>query len=179
MALLGDHVSYLHSTIKDPSFLQALGITLEVSWQDVLGLLITWAKAPVFKASLEQMSNVYSFLGDALESDAEAAQAICKAFEQHPLVWLPSRDAAEHSMPSVHSIRSIRSMLSSAVSEAGTPFRGPTLVPYEITPTPISTRRHNKSRRHTSFMTPGTQVHTIAQGVVASIACIPLGRGRC
>lgn len=154
IALLGDHVSYLKCSIKDPSLIAALGVTTEVTWQDVLRLLTTWAKAKAFRSSLEQMSNLYSFLGAAVESDAEAAEAICAAFRKLPLVWLPSKDASDHSMQSV---RSIRSMLSSAVSQAGTPFKLG-LVPYEITPTPISALGR-KSKRKVGFMTPGTGSH--------------------
>lgn len=148
IALLGDHVPYLKCSIKDPNFIQTLGVTTEVTWQDILRLLSKWAKDKHFRASLEQMSNLYSFLGAAVGSDPAAAEAICTAFEELPLVWLPSKGASEHS------VRSIRSMLSSAVSEAGTPLRRG-VVPYEITPTPTSALGR-KSRQKFSFVAPGT-----------------------
>ncbi len=142
MSLLGDHVPYLACPIKEPSLLAALGVITEIMWQDVLCMLGSWSALSSFKSSVEQMSNIYTFLADAMEREQTAADAICAAFACTPLIWLP-----------------LKASLAKDVSKAApaeTPFQHRSnLVPYEVTP--LSTRTRRKAHKKVNFMTPGTQ----------------------
>jgi len=142
MSLLGDHVPYLACPVKEPSLLAALGVITEITWQDVLRMLGSWSALSSFKSSVEQMSNIYTFLAAAMEREQSAADAICAAFACTALIWLPLK-------------ASLAKDVSKAVP-AETPFQhGINLVPYEVTP--LSTRTRRKAHKKVNFMTPGTQ----------------------
>ena len=141
MSLLGDHVPYLACSIKEPSLLAALGVITEITWQDVLRMLGSWSALSSFKSSVEQMSNIYTFLAAAMERKQGAADAICAAFARTPLIWLPLKASL-----SKHS----------TAAPAETPFQhGSNLVSYEATP--LSTRTCRKGHKKVNFMTPGIQ----------------------
>ncbi len=141
MSLLGDHVPYLACPIKEPSLLAALGVITEITWEDVLRMLSSWSALSSFTSSVEQMSNIYTFLAAAVEREQGAADAICAAFACTPLIWLPLKTSLAED---------------SKAAPAETPFqRGSILVPYEVTP--LSTRTRRKAHKKVNFMTPGTQ----------------------
>ena len=139
LALLGEHVSYLACPVKDPAFLSALGVTTEVTWRDVLRMLSAWAQQASFKTSVEQMNRIYTLLATALECDSAAAETICAAFGQSPLIWLPAKAPLAD--------------LSNTTAAATPSLRG---APYDVTPQPRSTQNRRKHRK-VAFMTPGTQ----------------------
>lgn len=141
LTLLGDHVPYLACAIKEPSFLAALGVITEITWQDVLRMLSSWSALSSFTSSVEQMSNIYTFLAAAMEREQGAADAMCAAFAQSLLIWLPLKASLAKD---------------SKTAPAETPFQhGSNLVPYEVTP--LSTRTRRKAHKKVNFMTPGTQ----------------------
>jgi len=142
MSLLGDHVPYLACPIKEPSLLAALGVITEITWEDVLRMLGSWSALSSFKSSVEQMSNIYTFLAAAMEREQSAADAICAAFACTPLIWLPLKASLAKDV--------------SKTAPAETPFQhGSHLLPYEVTP--LSTRTRRKGHKKVNFMTPGTQ----------------------
>ena len=156
LSLLGDNVPYLACPVKEPSLLTALGVVTEITWQDVLRMLSTWSTLASFKSSVEQMSNVYTFLAAAMEREQGAAAAICAAFAQSALVWLPSKEV----------------LADVSNTAAGTPFqREASLVPYEATPQ--STYNRRKRRKKVNFMTPGTQARGVPIGTPAAPAYTP------
>ena len=141
LALLGDHVPYLACPIKEPSLLTALGVITEVTWRHVLHMLTTWSTLPAFKSSPEHMSKIYTFLATAMEREPGAAEAICSAFAQSALIWLPAKDV----LPDATN-----------ATAADTPFmHGTSPTPYQATPQ--STRNRKKSRKKVGFTTPGMQ----------------------
>ncbi|DBA85049.1 TPA: hypothetical protein ACH3X2_005780 [Trebouxia sp. C0005] len=141
MTLLGHHVPYLACPIKEPSLLAALRVITEITWQHVLRMLSSWSALSSFTSSVEQMSNIYTFLAAAMEREQGAADAICAAFACTPLIWLPLKASLAED---------------SKAAPAETPFqRGSNLVPYEVTPLSTCTRR--KAHKKVNFMTPGTQ----------------------
>ena len=142
LSLLGEHVPYLACPVKDPSFLKALKVITEVTWRDVLRMLSTWSQQASFNTSLEQMSCIYTFLATAMEREPGAAESVCSAFAQSPLIWLPAK----------------ASLADVDAAAAATPLmRGAEREPGEITPQPPSTKGRRKSGRKVAFMTPGTQ----------------------
>lgn len=157
LALLGDHVPYVACPIRDPSLLSALGIITDVTWQDVLRMLSTWSACDSFQSNVEQMSNIYTFLAAALEREQGAADAICAAFAQSPLIWLPPK-ASLIEDPNT--------------AAAQTPFQHRVgLVPYEVTPQATHSRR--KARKKVNFMTPGTQAKGAHSDTPAAPAYTP------
>ena len=140
LALLGEHVSYLACPVKDPNFLTALGVTTKVTWRNVLRMLSCWAQQSFFKTSVEQMTRIYTVLGAALECEQDAADAICNAFAQSPLIWLPAKTPLAD--------------LSNTTAAATPSLRG---LPYDMTPQPQSTQNRRRHRRKVAFTTPGTQ----------------------
>ena len=157
LALLGDHVPYVACPIRDPSLLSALGIITDITWQDVLRLLSTWSALDSFQSNVEQMSDIYAFLAAALEREQGAADAICAAFAQSPLIWLPPK-ASLIEDPNT--------------AAAQTPFQHRVgLVPYEVTPQATHSRR--KARKKVNFMTPGTQAKGAHSDTPAAPAYTP------
>ena len=155
LALLGEHVAYLACPVKDPNFLTALGITTEVTWSDVLRMLSSWAQQASFKTSIEQMTRIYTVLAAALESEQGAADAICDAFAQSPLIWLPAKTPLAN--------------LSNITATATPSLRG---LPYEITPQPQSQNR-KRQRRKVAFTTPGIQTQRSHSDTPAAPAYTP------
>ena len=140
LALLGENVSYLACPVKDPNFLIALGVTTEVTWRDVLRMLSSWAQQSLFKTSVEQMTRTYTVLGNALECEQGAADAICDAFAQSPLIWLPAKTPLAD--------------LSNTTAAATTSLRW---LPNDMTPHSQSTPNRRRHRRKVAFTTPGIQ----------------------
>ena len=160
MSLLGDHVPYLACPIKEPSLLAALGVITEITWQDVLRMLSSWSALSSFKSSVEQMSNIYTFLAAAMEREQSAADAICAAFACTPLIWLPFKASLAKDSKAV---------------PAETPLQhGSNLVPYEVTPR--STRTRRKGHKKVNFMTPGTQAKGVHSNTPAAPAYTPYTR---
>ena len=157
MSLLGDHVPYLACPIKEPSLLAALGVITEITWQDVLRMLGSWSALSSFTSSVEQMSNIYTFLAAAMEREQGAADAICAAFACTPLIWLPFKASLAKDSKAV---------------PAETPLQhGSNLVPYEVTPR--STRTRRKGHKKVNFMTPGTQAKGVHSNTPAAPAYTP------
>ena len=138
LSLLGEHVPYLACPIKDTAFLAALGIHTEISWHDVLRMLGTWAQQPSFKSSVEQMSHIYSFLASATECEPAAAESICSAFAQSPLIWLPVKSP-------LADISNTTAVATPAMRTSG-----------YVTPQLHSRQNRRKSHRKVAFMTPGS-----------------------
>ena len=160
LALLGEHVPYLACPIKDPSLLTALGVITEVTWRDVLRMLSTWAQRPLFKSSVEHMDRIYSFLATAMEREPRAAESICSAFAQSPLIWLPDK------APLVD--------VSNTAAVATPTMRGASLVPYDMTPQPRSSQRRKKGgNRRVAFATPATQARQLHTDTPAAPAYTP------
>ena len=140
LALLGEHVSYLACPVKDPNFLAALGVATEVTWSDVLRMLSCWAQQASFKTSIEQMTRIYTMLGTAMEREQGAADAVCDAFAQSPLIWLPAKAPLADL---------INTTVAATPSLAG--------LPHDMTPQPQSTQNRRRHRRKVAFTTPGIQ----------------------
>lgn len=156
LALLGEHVSYLACPVKDPNFLTALGITMEVTWSQVLRMLSCWAQQDLFKTSIEQMTRIYTMLGTALKCEQGAADAICDAFSQSPLIWLPAK------VP----------LTDNSNTTAAAPFllRG---LPFDMTPQPQSTQNRRRHHRKVAFTTPGIQAQRPPTDTPAAPAYTP------
>ena len=137
--------------------LAALGVITEITWQDVLRMLSSWSALSSFKSSVEQMSNIYTFLAAAMEREQSAADAICAAFACTPLIWLPLKASLSKD---------------STAAPAETPLQhGSNLVPYEVTP--LSTRTRRKAHKKVNFMTPGTQAKGGHSNIPAAPAYTP------
>ena len=156
LALLGEHVSYLACSVKDPNCLTALGITTEVTWSDVLRMLSSWAQQASFKTSIEQMTRIYTVLAAALESEQGAADAICDAFAQSPLIWLPAKTPLAD--------------LSNTTAAATPSLRG---LPYDMTPQPHSTQNRRRQGRKVAFTTPSIQTQRLHSDTPAAPAYNP------
>ena len=102
--ILGDHAPYLDASVKpDSPLLQHLGVQSSVRLSATLTALKEWSRQPRFETDLAHMIRVYEFLSwkMACGSAADAA-AVCRAFSDNELIWLPvKQEPASNSMPPV------------------------------------------------------------------------------
>lgn len=99
--LLGDHAPYLDADVKaDSPLLHHLGVQSTVSVPAALHALQQWSRQPGFETDLRHMTRVYEFLSWKMTTGSAAdAAAVCRAFSDNKLIWLPGKEQQPASNP--------------------------------------------------------------------------------
>lgn len=75
--------------------LQRLGVRSTVSLDAGIEAVKGWSRQADFETSLQHMTRVYEFLYWKVDSGTPAdAAAVCSAFSDHELIWLPAKQQA-------------------------------------------------------------------------------------
>lgn len=90
--ILGSHAPYLDSSIRANSgLLVHLGVQSTVTVTAALDALKLWSGRAGFVTNLQHMTHVYEFLSQQMGSSEAASVAVCSAFSDNKLIWLPSK----------------------------------------------------------------------------------------
>ena len=94
--ILDSHAPYLDITGRlNSELLQRLGVQSTVSLDAAIEALKGWSGQAEFETSLQHMTRVYEFLSWKVDSGTPAdAAAVCSAFSDHELIWLPAKQQA-------------------------------------------------------------------------------------
>lgn len=93
-SILGASAPYALPKVRSRKLLSELGLKTEVTIDDVLEIIKAWRKSETtFKASIAQMSKLYTFIWDEISS---SRNKVSEAFRSGPFIFVPSKSGSSH-----------------------------------------------------------------------------------
>lgn len=91
-SILGASAPYALPKVRSRKLLSELGLKTEVTIDDVLEIVKAWRKSETsFKASIAQMSKLYTFIWDEISS---SGNKVSEAFRSGPFIFVPSKSVS-------------------------------------------------------------------------------------